>query len=64
VANIWQSNHDGRAALGDDRDEFRPGRHLDDKGELTPEPAEAKQEGNVSFGFGRRICARKATANR
>ena len=62
VANIWQCNHD-RAIFGDDADEFRPERHLDDKGELGPGPIETNQEGHASFGFGRRICVAKLLAN-
>ena len=62
VANIWQCNHD-RAIFGDDADEIRPGRHLDDKGELIPGPTETNKEGHVSFGFGRRVCVGKQLAN-
>jgi cytochrome P450 len=62
VANVWQCNHD-RAVFGDDADEFRPERHLDDKGKLIPGPAETNKEGHVSFGFGRRICVGKHLAN-
>ena len=62
VANVWQCNHD-RAIFGDDADEFRPERHLDDKGELSPGPVETNQEGHSTFGFGRRICVGKHLAN-
>ena len=62
VANIWQCNHD-RAIFGDDADEFRPERHLDDKGELESGPIETNQEGHSTFGFGRRICVGKHLAN-
>jgi cytochrome P450 len=62
LANIWQCNHD-RAVFGEDADEFRPERHLDDKGELLPGPMETNQEGHASFGFGRRICIGKHLAN-
>jgi cytochrome P450 len=62
VANIWQCNHD-RAIFGEDADEFRPERHLDDKGELESGPIETNQEGHASFGFGRRICVGKHLAN-
>jgi cytochrome P450 len=62
LANVWQCNHD-RAIFGDDADEFRPERHLDDKGKLLPGPMETNQEGHVTFGFGRRICVGKHLAN-
>ncbi|KAI0300719.1 cytochrome P450 [Multifurca ochricompacta] len=62
IANIWQCNHD-RAIFGEDADDFRPERHLDEGGELLPGPIETNQEGHVSFGFGRRICVGKYLAN-
>ncbi|KAI0288612.1 cytochrome P450 [Multifurca ochricompacta] len=62
LANIWQCNHD-RAIFGEDADDFRPERHLDEGGELLPGPIETNQEGHVSFGFGRRICVGKYLAN-
>ncbi|KAF8488217.1 cytochrome P450 [Russula emetica] len=58
IANLWQCNHD-RAVFGEDADEFRPERHLDEHGELLPGPVETYQVGHVSFGFGRRICVGK-----
>jgi len=62
IANVWQCNHD-RAVFGDDADEFRPERHLDDEGELLPGPVETNQEGHAAFGFGRRMCVGKYMAN-
>jgi cytochrome P450 len=62
IANLWQCNHD-RAVFGEDADEFRPERHLDEHGELLPGPVETYQAGHVSFGFGRRICVGKDLAN-
>jgi cytochrome P450 len=62
MPNVWHCNHD-RAVFGDDADEFRPERHLDDKGELKPGPIETNQEGHSTFGFGRRICAGRHLAN-
>ncbi|KAI0295618.1 cytochrome P450 [Multifurca ochricompacta] len=62
IANIWQCNHD-RAIFGEDADDFRPERHLDEGGELLPGPIETNQEGHLSFGFGRRICVGKHLAN-
>ena len=61
IANIWHCNHD-RAVFGDDADEFRPERHLDENGELLPGPFETNQAGHVGFGFGRRICVGKDLA--
>jgi cytochrome P450 len=62
VPNTWQCNHD-RAIFGEDADEFRPERHMDDKGELLPGPIETNREGHSSFGFGRRICVGRHFAN-
>ncbi|KAF8488636.1 cytochrome P450 [Russula emetica] len=62
ISNIWHCNHD-RAVFGDDVDEFRPERHLDEHGELLPGPIETNQAGHVTFGSGRRICVGKDLAN-
>jgi|SRR6267154_334571 len=62
ISNLWQCNHD-RAVFGEDADEFRPERHLDEHGGLLPGPIETYQAGHVTFGFGRRICIGKYLAN-
>ena len=61
IANVWHCNHD-REVFGEDADEFRPERHLDENGELLPGPFETNQAGHVLFGFGRRICVGKDLA--
>jgi len=61
VPNIWNCNHD-RAVFGEDADEFRPERHLDEHGELLSGPVETNKAGHVTFGFGRRICVGKDLA--
>lgn len=61
IPNIWHCNHD-RAVFGPDADEFRPERHLDEHGRLSPGPAETNQAGHATFGFGRRICVGKELA--
>jgi cytochrome P450 len=62
ISNLWQCNHD-RAVFGEDADEFRPERHLDEHRELLPGPVETYQAGHVTFGFGRRICVGKELSN-
>jgi cytochrome P450 len=62
IANVWHCNRD-RAVFGEDADEFRPERHLDENGELLPGPFETYQAGHVTLGFGRRICVGKDLAN-
>jgi cytochrome P450 len=61
IPNTWHANHD-RAVFGEDADEFRPERHLNERGELIPGPVETNLAGHVTFGFGRRICVGKELA--
>ncbi|KAI9450250.1 cytochrome P450 [Russula earlei] len=61
IPNAWHCNHD-RAVFGEDADEFRPERYLDEQGELLSSPVETIQAGHVAFGFGRRICVGKDMA--
>jgi cytochrome P450 len=63
IANIWHCNHD-RAAFGEDADQFRPERHLDEKGELSSGGSVEtnRTAGHVTFGFGRRVCVGKELA--
>ena len=58
ISNTWHCNHD-HAVFGEDADEFRPERHLDERGELMSGPVETNQAGHATFGFGRRICVGK-----
>ena len=51
ISNIWHCNHD-RAVFGEDAEEFRPERHLDDNGETLAGPVETNQTGHVAFGLG------------
>ena len=62
MSNLWHCNHD-RTIFGEDADEFRPERHLDEHGESLPGPVETNQAGHAGFGFGRRICVGKDLAN-
>jgi cytochrome P450 len=62
ISNLWHCNRD-RAVFGEDADEFRPERHLDEHGEPLPGPVETYKAGHVAFGFGRRICVGKDMAN-
>jgi len=48
---------------GPDADEFNPSRHLDEKGQLKPAPADTKEESHVTYGFGKRICLGRLIAN-
>ncbi|KAI0291636.1 cytochrome P450 [Multifurca ochricompacta] len=62
MANMWHCNHD-REVFGDDADDFRPERFLDEKGEVILGSTEANQEGHITYGFGRRACPGKHLAN-
>ena len=62
IPNTWHCNHD-RTVFGEDADEFRPERHLNERGELLSGSLETVQAGHVTFGFGRRVCVGKHLAN-
>jgi cytochrome P450 len=62
IPNAWHCNHD-RAVFGDDADEFRPERHLDQQGELLSGLTETNGAGHITYGFGRRICVGKELAD-
>ena len=51
ISNIWHCDHD-RAVFGEDADEFRPEKYLDEHGETLGGPVETNQTGHVAFGFG------------
>ncbi|OSD02067.1 cytochrome P450 [Trametes coccinea BRFM310] len=55
IANVWAINRDP-TLWGLDADEFRPERYLEPTEALAAAMADTKDEGHVSFGFGRRIC--------
>ncbi len=48
---------------GPDADHFNPARYLDGGGRLIPAPVDTKEEGHVTFGFGRRICPGRQVGN-
>lgn len=44
--------------------EFKPERHLDEKGQLKAVgPPNAREESHFTYGFGRRVCVGKHVAN-
>ncbi|KAJ8507981.1 hypothetical protein ONZ45_g9708 [Pleurotus djamor] len=63
IANTWGLNRDP-GVYGDDAHEFKPERFLDSEGKVaTPSSIDTKDEGHVSFGFGRRHCVGHHVAN-
>ncbi|KAI0047609.1 cytochrome P450 [Auriscalpium vulgare] len=57
IPNIWAVNRELYGA-GADADAFEPARHLNARGEL-----DTRDEGHVTYGFGRRICVGRGVAN-
>ncbi|KAI9435069.1 cytochrome P450 [Lactarius indigo] len=62
MANVWHLNRDPEI-YGADAAHFNPARFLDANGDVGPCPPETKEEGHVTYGFGRRICVGKHVAN-
>ncbi|KAK7445453.1 hypothetical protein VKT23_014872 [Stygiomarasmius scandens] len=62
LANVWHLNRDPKL-YGSDAHLFNPGRWLDAKGRLAKGPAEAKEDGHSTYGFGRRICVGRHVAD-
>jgi len=60
--NLWQCHRDPMF-YGDDAASFNPERFLDAHGRIAPGPAETRDEGHGTYGFGRRICVGKHLAN-
>ncbi|KAI0027578.1 cytochrome P450 [Vararia minispora EC-137] len=62
LPNIVACNMDPQL-YGADAARFNPARFLDEKGQLKPSLADTKDEGHVTYGFGRRICVGRHVAN-
>ena len=62
LPNLWSCNHES-SSYGDDAKSFRPERFLDANSKAIPGPAETREEGHGTFGFGRRACVGKHLAN-
>ncbi|KAH9049792.1 cytochrome P450 [Lactarius deliciosus] len=62
MANVWHLNRDPEI-YGADAADFNPARFLDANGDVAPCPPETKEEGHVTYGFGRRVCVGKHVAN-
>ncbi|KAJ7503688.1 cytochrome P450 [Mycena galericulata] len=62
IPNVWALNRDVQAN-GADAADFNPARYLDQAGKLKPALADTKEEGHVTYGFGRRLCIGRHVAN-
>ncbi|KAF8492384.1 cytochrome P450, partial [Russula emetica] len=62
IANVWHLNRDPEI-YGEDAAHFNPARHLDADGNIGPGPPATKEEGHVTYGFGRRLCVGRHVAN-
>jgi len=61
IANVWGLNRDPDT-YGADAHHFNPGRFITKEGELADALNDTKDEGHVTFGFGRRICVGRHVA--
>ena len=63
IPNMWHMNRDPDV-YGEDAADFDPARHLDaTSGKFTSGASGAKDDGHVSYGFGRRICVGRHVAD-
>ncbi|KAH9071052.1 cytochrome P450 [Lactarius deliciosus] len=61
LTNLMQCHRD--PAYGENAVSFRPERFLGANGEVLPGPAETREEGHSTYGFGKRRCMGKHVAN-
>ena len=62
MANVWHLNRDPEI-YGADAAHFNPERFLDANGAVFSCAPETRDEGHVTYGFGRRVCVGKHVAN-
>jgi len=62
IPDIWHINRDPEV-YGKNAAHFEPARHLDATGEIAPGASGVKEEGHVSYGFGRRVCVGRYIAD-
>ena len=62
MANVWHLNRDPKI-YGADAAHFNPARFLNNNGDIISRAPETKEEGHVTYGFGRRVCVGKHVAN-
>jgi cytochrome P450 len=62
IPNVWHMNHDPEV-YGENAEHFDPARHLETDRDFAPGPSDVREEGHVSYGFGRRLCVGRHMAN-
>ena len=62
IPNVWHMNHDPEV-FGENAEHFDPARYLDADGDVAPGPSDSREEGHVSYGFGRRVCVGRHMAD-
>ena len=62
IPNMWSMNRNPEI-YGYDADHFNPARFLDGNGQMAPALPDTKEEGHVTFGYGRRSCLGRQVAN-
>jgi cytochrome P450 len=62
IPNMWHMNRDPEV-YGENAADFDPARHLDASGKFTSGESGAKDDGHVSYGFGRRVCVGRYVAD-
>lgn len=63
LANVWVMNRDPKLS-GPDAHEFNPTRYLDDvSGKLKPALPDTLDQGQLTYGFGCRVCPGRHVAN-
>ncbi len=62
LPNVWYMNRDPEI-YGENVEHFDPARHLDANGDTPYGSSDAREEGHVSYGFGRRKCVGQHVAN-
>jgi len=62
IPNYWCMNR-STEIYGPDAHHFNPARYLDGNGQMAPAPPDTKEEGHITFGFGRRYCIGARVSN-
>ncbi|KAH8825921.1 cytochrome P450 [Flagelloscypha sp. PMI_526] len=62
LPSIMGLNYD-KTLYGDDADDYNPSRFIDEKGQLKDAVPNTRDEGHISYGFGRRHCPGRHLAN-